>query len=256
MSAPSAPQLRQPYSVARLPWLARLHRNAFRSGRHDVSELTKFASRMAFYCGRSIWPFSVQGEFGVDVAGEMRHFRFDARNRMFSAVYFDKYSSGYEPPVLALVDALLPDDGVFFDIGSNWGYFSIYLASRPRFAGQIHAFEPWPTTYADLSSTVRQLGLDNVVHCHNFALGESNHEGAMQCGSHSGCAKLAPEGSQGVAVKIQALDELRLPRPDLMKVDFRRRQVNARNTSPDANLRAPLRTVSGREDAEAQPRIA
>ena len=212
-------ELRQPYTVERLPWLAKLHRNAFRSGRHDVSETAKFASRVAFYCGQSLWPWPVHGELGVDVAGERKQFAFDARNRMFSAVYFDKFSGGYEPPVVALVDGLMPDDGVFYDIGSNWGYFSIFLACRPNFTGQVHAFEPWPTTFADLASVVDQLGLKHVVRCHNFAVGSDDQDGNMQCGTHSGCAKLVADESSGLAVMIRPIDQLDLPPPDLLKID-------------------------------------
>ena len=219
MNSQLTSKLRQPFSVERLPWLAKLHRNAFRSGHADVSEVTKFASRVAFYCGRALWPWPVHGEVGVDIGGDRKQFAFDARNRMFSAVYFEKFSDGYELPVVALVDTLMPNDGIFYDIGSNWGYFSIFLATRAGFAGQIHAFEPWPATYDDLASIVKQLDLKHIVRCHNFAVGAAAEGGSMQCGTHSGCAKLLDAASSGVAVAIRPIDQLELPPPDLMKID-------------------------------------
>ena len=45
---------------------------------------------------------------------------------------FDPLSpAGYEPELAHLLDYLVPDTGVFLDVGSNRGYFSIYLATRP-----------------------------------------------------------------------------------------------------------------------------
>ena len=57
----------------------------------------------------------------------------------------------------------LPEDGVFYDIGSNWGWFTMHVASRPGFRGKIHAFEPFASSYADLCDLVRQAGLAGVV---------------------------------------------------------------------------------------------
>ena len=211
-------QLRNPFHHQRLPWLANLHRNAFRSGKRDVSEPVKFASRLAFYAGRTMWPWPVWGTAEVDVGDQTRTFQFDSRNRMFSAVYFDQFAAGYEPPVMALLDALTPDDGVFFDVGSNWGYYSTFLARRRGIRGQIHAFEPWPRTYCDLSSVVDQLGFQNIITCHNIALGDSNQTGSMHCGSHSGCARLS-DSKDGIQVQVKPLDEMALPTPDILKVD-------------------------------------
>ena len=211
-------QLRNPFHHQRLPWLANLHRNAFRSGKRDVSEPVKFASRVAFYMGRTVWPWPVLGTAEVEVGDQTRTFQFDSRNRMFSAVYFDQFAAGYEPPVMALIDALTPDDGVFFDIGSNWGYYSTFLACRPGFHGEIHAFEPWPRTYQDLASVVEQLGFQQVITCHNIALGEAEQTGSMHCGSHSGCARLS-DSKDGIQVQVNPLDDMDLPTPHIMKVD-------------------------------------
>ena len=211
-------QLRNPFQHQPLPWLATLHRHAFRSGKREVWEPVKFASRVGFYIGHSIWPWPVMGTAEVDVGESTRSFRFDARNRMFSAVYFDQFSAGYEPPVMALIDALMPDDGVFFDIGSNWGYYSVYLAARPGFRGRIHAFEPWPQTFHDLTSTVAQLNFAESITCHNIALGAAEQTGNMRCGSHSGNAHIC-HGNGGVKLPIRPLDELDVPTPHILKVD-------------------------------------
>lgn len=211
--------LRYPFRLEHLPWLGKLHRNAFRSGRSDTPEAIKFLSRIGFYLGKSASWRPVPGRVGVQVNGQWRSFTFDARNRMFSSVYFEKYTQqGFEPAVMAIVDALVPDDGVFYDIGSNWGYYSIYLASRRGFRGQVHSFEPWPSTFDDLRNTVRQLNLQDVVFPHHCAVGAENGHATMQCGSHSGMAKLTGNGN-GVTVPIRSLDDLDIEPPHLMKID-------------------------------------
>ena len=128
-----------------------------------------------------------------------------------------------EPGVLLVdhIDPAAPPDGVFFDVGSNWGYFSLLLAARPGFTGRIHAFEPWPTTYADLDSVVSQAGLRNVITTHRLALGACEGQVSMRCGRHSGLAQIAEAASTEQLQTVQqvTLDGLDLPAPDLMKLD-------------------------------------
>ena len=64
------------------------------------------------------------------------------------------------------------DDAVFFDIGSNYGFFSYLLASRHR-GLEIHAFEPNPSTYAKLLAIKIR---NNLAHLHpwNIGLGKEN----------------------------------------------------------------------------------
>src|ERR1700733_4301489 len=67
---------------------------------------------------------------------------------------------GHEPELAHLIDLLVPDDGVFLDVGSNFGYFSIYLGTRPKFRGHIHAFEPIAGSFAGLRDMVNSLQCD------------------------------------------------------------------------------------------------
>lgn len=210
--------LRNPFHVDKLPLLGRLHQRAFRAGSPDGNPLLRLFARAAFYALRSMSRQPVWGEMTVDFAGDKRKAKFDARNRMFCAVYFDKYQHGVEPTVMGLIDKLMPNDGVFYDIGANWGYHSICLAARPGFRGQIHSFEPTPQTFADMQGLVRELKATRAINCHNMAIGERDEQGFIECGNHSGLARLSNEG-KGFAVQIRALDTLGLPPPDVMKVD-------------------------------------
>ncbi len=63
---------------------------------------------------------------------------------------------------------------VFFDIGSNYGFFSFLIYSRfPR--AEIHAFEPNPLTYDRLNEAV-QLNYLSRIHPHPMGLSDRRDE--------------------------------------------------------------------------------
>lgn len=146
--------------------------------------------------------------------------QFNARNTQFHSVFSPKYEVGYEPETSLLLDTCLADSRVFWDVGSNWGHFSLYACSHPHFTGQVHAFEPMPETFQDLCFSVKQSGLTHRVSCHNFALGSEDGvaTAALPDGVHSGTAQLGTR-STGTEVAVHAADQLNLPDPDLIKLD-------------------------------------
>ena len=209
---------RNPFSVSILPLLGRLHRNSFRSGNSKGSSIGRFLSRMLFYPWRALSFTPVHGELDVIIQDSFHTVFFDVRNRQFSAIYFDVFSEGYEPEFTTIIDALLPDEGVFLDIGSNWGFFSIFLASRIGFRGHIHAFEPWPATHLDLLSLIDSLDLRRVVTCHNEALSDVSGFANMESPGHSGLAHIS-DGQKGEEIRTTTLDEMELSSADLIKID-------------------------------------
>lgn len=218
-SALTAPP-RTPFRATRLPLLARCYRDAFRSGHAEsLNPAWRFARRLAFYFLLKATSNRQEGELAMRMPEGERRAPFNARNRQFNSIYFDKFAFAYEPEVSLLVDHAIADGGVFYDIGANWGYFSFYLASRPGFTGTIHSFEPWPPTHEDLAGLVTALGLQTRITCHATALGGHSGAAHMQAASHSGLVKLSAENASGVAVKLTALDDLTLPPPDLIKLD-------------------------------------
>lgn len=151
-----------------------------------------------------------------------RSFDFDARNSQFQALYLDEFKSGYEPEVAATLDALLPDAGVFFDIGSNFGYFSVLTATRPGFTGKVHAFEPFAASHRDVTKLVAQAGLGEYVTVHQVALSDADGNARMNLPDHihSGLATMQTAAANDPgAVKMACLDQLNLPTPDVMKID-------------------------------------
>lgn len=63
-----------------------------------------------------------------------------------------------------------PSDVVFFDIGANIGWYSLYF--NKRFDGlQIHAFEPIPTTHGQMIKNM-ELNRSEGIHAHNFGFAD------------------------------------------------------------------------------------
>ena len=215
--APAAIRLQQ--TIRELPWLARLHRSAFRSGAGpDLPRLKQICCRAGYYPLAALVRTPQLGRMQLPVRGQMRTLTFDCRNRQFIAIYFQKYAPGFEPAVSATVLSLLPRNGVFYDIGSNWGWFSLLVAQREEFTGHVHAFEPWPSSFADLTGLLTQADLTGIVTAHSFALGAATATVAMQSGRHSGHARVVAT-SAGAPVQQHNLDALGLEPPALMKID-------------------------------------
>lgn len=210
-----------PFAVQSLPAQARFYKHAFRSGTANSSRVGRLLNRIAFYACETFANRPSYGRFAYGLGERTTSIRFDARNRQYSAIYFDAFLPIYEPDVTATLLEFAPADGVFYDIGSNWGYFSLFLAATPGFKGQIHAFEPWPPTYADLASMVRQAGLDGVISTHRKAVGAAPGAVLMQCGRHSGLAQIVEAAGDGRQESVEqvTLDGLELTPPDIVKLD-------------------------------------
>ena len=174
---------------------------------------------LLFALYQKLCPFSARGSFSYRIRGEEKSIAFNSKNTQFRALYLAEFKDGYEPLTTALIRLLVPADGTFFDIGSNWGWFSLSLASRPGFMGKIHAFEPFPSSYADLQSTVRQAGLEDLIQCHSLALSDVSGKGDMKLPDFmtSGLASLASDS--GGEIALATLDSLPIAPPYMLKVD-------------------------------------
>lgn len=212
---------RNPFRLIRLPWTCQqylaLHFTPARPGLlgHLRQALRYHLLRIA----RRVLT-EESGAFSVQIDGTERTLSFNPANTQFHSIYAPLYRHGYDPETGALIDLLLPADGVMFDIGANWGHFSLHAASRPGFRGQIHAFEPMPETYADLAATIRGAQLEAVVHLHPLALSDTAGEARMILpdGEHSGLATITSRGD-GIPMQRATLDSLGLSAPDFMKID-------------------------------------
>lgn len=214
---------RNPFSVEAIPWIARVFCYPFdRWSSLGRQALFGAPNYLFFLLFQRLSPLRPKGVFKYAIDDQQRRVQFNALNTQFQALYRKSFSGGYEAPITALVDLVCPVDGVFYDIGSNWGWFSLVIASKPGFRGEIHAFEPLPSTYSDLCSVVEQAGLRGRVQCHNVGLSDHPGQAFMHLPDHfqSGLAVMKEgEGARGQTAELKTLDFLGLKPPSVIKID-------------------------------------
>jgi FkbM family methyltransferase len=154
---------------------------------------------------------------GKFVFAEKTVIRFNAKNTQFQSIYLPHY---FEPETLTLIDIILESDAIFFDIGSNWGHYSLYVASNGSFKGKVFSFEPHPDSFSDLTRTISQAQLQDTVKCYPFGLSNTNQEAYifLPDGMHSGIAKVST-AKVGTKINTRRIDDLDLPNPTLIKMD-------------------------------------
>ena len=217
---------KQPFRVEKIPWIARVFRYPLDHWSSPYRQFTfGLPWRLLFFLRSRFWPFPCRGAFSIETAAGRQSVAFDARNSQFSALYAQRFAFGYEPDISALLDTIVGPHDVFYDIGSNWGWFALFVACRPNFAGEVHAFEPFPPTFRDLDQVVRQSGLGSRIHSHQTALSDRAGTVEMKMPDHfsSGLAHVeqssASTGAGGGGIASAALDNLTFPPPDVMKID-------------------------------------
>ncbi|MCE3262050.1 MAG: methyltransferase FkbM [Pseudoduganella sp.] len=81
--------------------------------------------------------------------------------------YLAHIAGEFEPDMVALFRCFARDGGIGLDIGANIGCTAVLFGDL---FGQVHAFEPSPTTFAYLQANVRRNAGANVT-LHNVGLG-------------------------------------------------------------------------------------
>jgi len=103
----------------------------------------------------------------------------------------------YEPSIRPFLGRQAGRAAVYFDIGSNAGYYSLLFASQPA-AKAVHSFEPNPRLIAEFERNMNlNPGLSPKITLHRVALGN---------------------GGAGVMLDSY-LAEQKIPFPDLVKID-------------------------------------
>ncbi len=164
---------------------------------------------------------SAEGGMEVNVKGTYRKATFNGNNLQFRALYMPVYKSGYEKVTVDFVSALAQQKAVLLDIGSNWGYFSIYVAAQKDFNGRVYAFEPNPVARKDLEGIATQTGLDKVITILPYGLGSEASQRGISSDSlvHTGRTQLTDDSQNVMKVEIKRLDDVAIPKPDIIKLD-------------------------------------
>lgn len=138
------------------------------------------------------------------------------------------YSDGTNelPVQQAIVDHLVPG-GVFYDVGSNVGFFSLLAARHVGAEGRVFAFEPLPINARCIRANAALNGLDNVIVV-PAAVGATAGTEPLYVTTHPGGATLSgadcpPDVTGTIEVPVTTIDEFvrrgeGLP-PSLVKID-------------------------------------
>jgi FkbM family methyltransferase len=129
----------------------------------------------------------------------------------------------YELGVSRVLGDLLTPGAVFVDVGANVGYHTIRAAVRVGAGGRVVALEPNPENARLLLLTIRANGFSNID---LVPLALSDRLGAVSFTAYLGSnGGFSPDDLDSLAsgrttvVACIPLDDLRLPRIDVMKVD-------------------------------------
>ena len=127
---------------------------------------------------------------------------------------------GHEPELTNLLSNLLPMNGVFFDIGANKGYCTLYVAHMPTFRGEIHTFEPLTHMFNAMNEIINNNTFNCNISLHNTALSSMSGQATIGWNDDAGLASLHHDQvKNSEIVQVNSVDEMPLPRPDFMKID-------------------------------------
>lgn len=143
--------------------------------------------------------------------------RYDQRMAPIEILNFKRY----EPEDHSMINGLVQDNDVVFDIGGNIGFYSIAL-SKSKKGLTVHAFEPIPKTYETLVANARMNGVD--INIHNIGLSNENNRLSFffyKEGSGNASAAIMDDSRETVEVKcsVEKLDDF-FPKTGLDKLDF------------------------------------
>lgn len=212
--------IKKSFSVQRQSLLSIFYQQGFEP-RKRFYTLIGLPFRVLFQICRKI-PFFPTSSTALFYRGDKSYpFKFDiAKNTQFESIFMKAYENGYEPEIGAAIDLLLPKEGILYDIGANWGHHSFYTAANKNFTGKIYSFEPFPSSFNNLSKLVKQFNLQDTIYPVNIALSNKTSFVNMEIPRGlSGRAKITSLASSQGKISAQPLDTLTLSKPDVMKID-------------------------------------
>ncbi|HEX5284654.1 MAG TPA: FkbM family methyltransferase [Bryocella sp.] len=120
------------------------------------------------------------------------------------------------------IKRMLPQGAVFFDVGSNFGYYSLTIGQYLAGHGYVFAFEPHPANRARLERNIALNHLQESITVVPDALSDSAGTAHMtKRPDNTGAAHIADQGDTEIEVSTldTRVDELRLARLDFVKID-------------------------------------
>lgn len=157
----------------------------------------------------------------------------DARLRLYKDFGSSRKIFAYEAEKeeVSLVYSFLEKGNVFFDIGAHIGYFTVTAAMKVGNAGQVHSFEPTPSTFQKLEENININPIHNVS-ANNIGLSDSLGELTLHTHpfneAHNTIGEIKGEGVESVQIKTMRLDDYAKQNGLIGKIDFIKIDVEVR----------------------------
>lgn len=204
----------------------------FLSHKH-LASLTRRLARLPYACGIKPWIRRLQrddcerckgsGKTAdlIRLPGTRQKMIVDRSDRIGSLFF---WFGSHHRHQISLAKKLLPEAGVFVDVGANVGEFSVSLAlAKPK--ARILAVEPNEPIRSNLQKNLQVNSISNVVVC-PLALGDVRAKQTLYQCNDSALTSFVPFTGQHIAsdeIDVCTLDELTrtegLERLDLLKID-------------------------------------
>jgi FkbM family methyltransferase len=179
---------------------------------------------------RQIFEISLAGEY-VETRGGLR-WAMDAADYTQQDIF---WSGAKDPAEIREALRCMPKGSVMFDLGANFGYYAITLASALQGDCRIYAFEPNRNTMQRLEKNVALNGTRGL---HLLEVGLSDTRGqafVVETPAHSGAAYLSQTPISGpcnpASVPVTTIDlfceQQNIHRLDLVKMDIEGAELRA-----------------------------
>ena len=181
-----------------------------------------YARHVPYHRGKTRLSRYLRGVFGVQLQGETverrdgRWWCLDRGDYICQDLY---WSSANDRAEIRQALRSIPAGGVMLDVGANYGYYSITIASRLRQNCTIHAFEPNCMIFQRLRKNV-ELNSARAVTAHQVGLSDQEGTAAIvEVHGHSGATYLRPGHDVAVTSLDRFCESTSLNRVDLIKID-------------------------------------
>jgi len=102
----------------------------------------------------------------------------------------------YEEKVTKIVASLIRKGDVCLDVGANFGWYTTLFHKQAGMEGEVHAFEPIPETFIELTRNYELMNKPKNIFINNLALGNRQGEVTINlfAGLATGHASLSQQG--------------------------------------------------------------
>jgi len=156
------------------------------------------------------------------------------------------YMGAFERQETALVKSFLYPGATFVDVGANVGYFSLLASSLVGATGRVLSFEPSNYVASLLHETI-QVNSIQSIDLYRYALGRENSTAVLSDGLPTNHTPtfFAPGSGSPVQIRVldEVLDEKKIDRVDLMKIDVEGFELEVLSGAEKAVSEGKIRSV-------------